>query len=275
LPPYRVLHTHPHRSCGRACLKHLYEVFGYEGMEYRCEATTKEGFIQQLACNYLTHGYFFYVTGSIPAGKDPRRVDQKLLAKYGIAISRQSRARRKKGGFANVHYLRFHCFFLMLATHGEHAFFEEEKSRIRDVRRIPIKFDDYSISVKQDSRQRRAGVQAKSARKWRVCVRVARERYLTLKAYFVDLATRQSAMMLSLQFHALPYVPYAPVRQQFLNILRLVNKARRSAGLERVSAKGFRYRRRIVKPFEQLDTTPRATTEAGLPSAIIREGEKR
>lgn len=220
-------------------------------MKYRCEATSKIGFIQQLACNYLTHGYFFYVSGWIPPGKDPRRVDEKLLSKYGIAISRQSRARRKQAGFANLHYIRYRQFFLMLATHGRHSFFEEEKAKLRDARRTPIFFSNYSISVKQDSVDRRLNLTSK--RRWRVRVQIVRSRYLELKAYFVWLATRSSSEILYAQFHGLPFEPYAPIRQQFLNILRLVNRARESAGLGRLSAQAFRFRRKIVKPFENLE----------------------
>src|SRR5947209_4462088 len=99
-------------------------------MQYRCEATSAEGFVQQIASCYLPHGYWFYVTGFVPEGKDPRRVDEKLLDKYGIARSRQSRARRKLAGFANLHYLRFERTFVLLATHGTHPFFEEEGDRI-------------------------------------------------------------------------------------------------------------------------------------------------
>src|SRR5262245_30128173 len=46
---------------------------------YRCEVSTPEGFVQQVAVSYLAHGYFFYVAGVIPEGKDTRRVDQKLV----------------------------------------------------------------------------------------------------------------------------------------------------------------------------------------------------
>ena len=38
---------------------------------YACETTSPEGFLQMLVCNYLTHGYYFYVSGWVPAGKDP------------------------------------------------------------------------------------------------------------------------------------------------------------------------------------------------------------
>lgn len=76
-------------------------------VEYRYEATTVSGFLQQLAVAYLAHGYRFYVTGKIPEGKDPVAVDRKLLAKYDVGISKWVRARRKRAGLANCQYLRF------------------------------------------------------------------------------------------------------------------------------------------------------------------------
>ena len=48
-------------------------------MEYRCEATSVAGFVQQLAVAYVGRGYIFYVTGEIPEKKDPRVVDAKLV----------------------------------------------------------------------------------------------------------------------------------------------------------------------------------------------------
>ena len=50
-----------------------------------------------------------------------------------------------------------------------------------------------------------------------------------------------------------PGKPYAPVRQQMLNILRLVNTRRRVAGLQPLSTANLRYRRRIVKRFDWPD----------------------
>ncbi len=67
-------------------------------MKYRCVAASPTGFVQQLAVQYLAHGYWFYVQGRIPDGKDPLAVDAKLLVKYGIGVSRQSRARPKAPG---------------------------------------------------------------------------------------------------------------------------------------------------------------------------------
>lgn len=73
-------------------------------MHYLCAAVSVEGFIQQPAVSYVARGYFFYVTGWIPARKDPHQVDEKLVARYHIEISRWARARRKLSGLANVQY---------------------------------------------------------------------------------------------------------------------------------------------------------------------------
>ena len=127
--------------------KQLVSLMRNDGMEYRCVATSVGGFVQQLVSCYLPHGYWFYVSGVIPPGKDPADIDEKLLAKYGIGVSRTSRARRKSVGIANVHYIRYYRRFLLLATHGFHPFYDEEAKSIRDVRRIPIRFEGYSISV--------------------------------------------------------------------------------------------------------------------------------
>jgi hypothetical protein len=115
-------------------------------MRYRCEAVTVEGFIQQLAVAYVARGYVFYVAGEIPASKDARRVDEKLVGRYGIDISQWARARRKRAGLANVQYLRHGLFFVLLATHGEHPFFTAEGANVRDVRRRSIKYAGYAVA---------------------------------------------------------------------------------------------------------------------------------
>lgn len=89
--------------------------FDRQGM-YRCETTSVEGFIQQLAVAYVARGYWFYVAGFIPEGKDPRRTDAKLIEKYGVDIFKWTRVRRKRQGRATVQHLRFNRFFVLLAT---------------------------------------------------------------------------------------------------------------------------------------------------------------
>ena len=205
-----------------------------------------------MASCYLPNGYWFHVSGVIPAGKDPGAVDTKLLGKYGIAVSRSTRARRKAAGLANLHYLRFGRRFVLVATHGHHAFFEDEAKSIRDARRVPVLFQGYSLSVKRGNfrRRPRPGLPAPPDGRHRVRVQIARQHYLAMKAYFLDVARRYSAEELSRQLYCVPFEPYAPVRQQMLNVLRVVNERRRGAGLAVLSPRVLRYRRRIVKPFE-------------------------
>ena len=118
-------------------------------MAYRYVATSVAGFVQQLAVGYIAHGYYFYVRGWIPETKDPANTDQKILAQYGIAISKWTRNRRKKEGQANVQYLRHGHFYVILATHGDHPFFAAERKQIRDFRRSPLHFMGYSIGCRR------------------------------------------------------------------------------------------------------------------------------
>ncbi len=92
-------------------------------MGYRCEATSVAGFVQQLAVSYVRNGYWFYVTGRIPARKDPRAVDAKLIERYEIGLSKWTKYRRSREGQAKVQYLRYQRFFVLLATHGTQRFF--------------------------------------------------------------------------------------------------------------------------------------------------------
>lgn len=216
---------------------------------YRCEAATVAGFVQQVAVAYVARGYWFYVTGRIPSGKDPCSVDAKLIERYGVDRSRAARSRRKLAGVANVHYIRHGRFFVLLATHGEHHFFEEE--RFRDIRREPLQFAGYSISYRSSTVTGR----------WHPSVRIERGAYLALKAALLDIATRRSVESLGARFRQIPFEPWAPVRRQVLCILRAVNRERAAAGLEEVPSTWVRLRRRPVRVFEP--AAPRAALGGG------------
>jgi hypothetical protein len=64
-------------------------------MMYRHVAASENAFVQQLAVAYVNHGYWYYVTGIVPGHKEAPAVDEKLIEKYNIAISKWARARRK------------------------------------------------------------------------------------------------------------------------------------------------------------------------------------
>jgi len=205
---------------------------------YRCETTTLEGFIQQLAVSYVGRGYWWYVTGRIPPGKNPRAVDEKLISRYGITWKKWERARRKELGLANLQYIRFEDFFVILASEGEHIFKQREARSLQDARRKGIRFGGYLVSF----------------RNGHVQVRIDDETYRELKAYYLDLALRRRVDSLIAEFYAAPFEPYAPVKRQMFNILRAVNRRRKTAGLTQIPSSAIWLKRRIVKPFEPAET---------------------
>jgi hypothetical protein len=226
-------------------------------MIYRHIAASERAFVQQLAVAYVNHGYWYYVTGSVPGHKNVMRVDEKLLARYDVAISKWARARRKRQGLANVHYLRHGQFFVLIATRGFHPFFEEEGESVKDIRREPIRFSGYSISY-------RRGVD----RKWHASVRIHPVEYNGLKSFYLDLATHSSLEVILRELRRIPFEPYAAVRRQLLNVLRAVNRARKTAGYELVPTSAIRLRRRVVKAFD-------ASREDGLHAAALASAVER
>jgi len=190
-----------------------------------------------LAIAYINHGYWYYVTGEIPERKDPAKTDQKILEQYDIGISKWARARRKKAGLANLQYLRYQRFFVILATSGKHVFFENEPN-FKDVRKEPIKFRGYSIGY------------GFGQGKWHPSVRIELSRYKELKAYFEDIATHRSVDNLIKEFQSLRLLGYAPVRWQMFNILRAVNRKRKVTGFELVPYEAVHFKRPQVRPFD-------------------------
>lgn len=208
-------------------------------MAYQCVATSVAGFVQQLAVGYIAHGYYFYVSGFIPPEKDPAQTDAKIIGQYGLDISKWTRCRQRKGGVAGVQYLRYRHQFVLLATHGEHPFFDHEGRMIRDVRVEPIKFGGYAIGCRQ-GRDKGA---------FHPSVRIRQEVYLDLKRRFERVALQRDVEALAGALRAVPFEPYAPVQDQIRCILRAVNRRRKVATLELLPWQGVIRERRPVKPF--------------------------
>ena len=190
-------------------------------MEYRCEATSVVGFIQQLAVAYVGRGYFFYVTGEIPERKDPQAVDRRIVEKYGAAIGKTARSRRKAAGLANIQYIRYRRAFVLLATPGKHPFFEEERKLIRDVREVPIKFGGYAVSYRAGHPHVRIGQEPVSGAE-SVSLRC---RCPSLKGVAGKAVPANCCRLV--------FEPYAPVRTQLHSILRSVIQRRELAQFER------------------------------------------
>lgn len=209
-------------------------------MQYRCVATSIAGFVQQLAVAYVSNGYYFYAVGTIPEGKDPTITDAKILERYDVAVSKWVRSRRKREGLANVHYLRFERFFVIIANHGAHPFFEEEARNLRDVRTHPVRFMGYSIGCRQ----------ARGAGEWHASVRISKAAFSSLKARFERLALERSVEELTLTLRRLPFEPYAPVQDQIGILMRAINRRRKQAGLESLAWNAAWRQRRPVRPFD-------------------------
>lgn len=222
-------------------------------MQYRCVATSLVGFIQQLAVCYVGRGYWHYVTGRVPAGKDPGSIDRKLIQKYGVAVNKWTRSRRKRRRLiaglpprASLQYIRHRDFFVLLASDGEHKFFAEEAG-IRDARVVPIKYAGYSVGRRGE----------------RVHVRIAEETYRDLRAYFLDLAVHRSVENLVAEFYGVPFEPYGPVKTQLFSILGEVNDLRRRAGFKRVPKSAVWLKRRYVRPFGPAGRAGQGVDERG------------
>jgi hypothetical protein len=211
---------------------------------YHSEATTLEGFIQQLV-QYFTSGYVFYSAATIPARKLARasEIDQKALRKYDIDVSAWTRQARRKEGRAVFQYLRYQNFAVIVCTKGERQKFNQgEGKNIKDARRRPLKFAGYAVSVR-----------VKENGELGARVRVERETEAMLKNHFVSLALNSSAQTLKSAIYNLPFEPYAPIRRQFLGLVRAINKKRNEASLELLPYDCVRFRRVQVKPFEPVE----------------------
>ena len=156
-------------------------------------------------------------------------------------MPRWERSRRKQAGLASVHYLRHDRFFILVATHGQHLFFDaHSREQIHDCRRNGIKFGGYSI---------RHGPCQRTGR-WHTLVRLDKPTKTALKAHLLELALRRNVQSLTDEFAAICFQPYRPVREQLLTMLRAVNRKRKTAGLPVLDArKCIRDKRRITKPF--------------------------
>jgi hypothetical protein len=165
----------------------------------------------------MRFGYVFYVSGMLPPNHDATKTDAKITKEYGTGASRWVRCRRKKQGLANVIYLRHGAFFVIMATPGEHPFFQKE-GRIEDCRKRPLLVDQYSISLRDG----------------KVSVRISTYEYKRVKNEFLAIALHP-AKKVEAKFRSLPWLKYTPIRKQKADIFKAVSKKRRKAGLSHLS----------------------------------------
>ncbi len=213
---------------------------------HRCEATSLKGFVQQIACVYLRHGYHWFVQGQIRDGKDVEAVGAKLVSKYGIAISEATRWRRKKLGKANMQYLRYGRDFVLMATKGSHLFYEAESNSIRWAGKNSIKLCGYSISYRPGGRTR----SGERDPRWHSHVQIEWNHYKELKAMFVGLCCRRSVAQMAQLFYELPFEPYAPVRRQIGSIWKEVNRTRKYRRLHPIPVEVLPFKTKSVRVYD-------------------------
>lgn len=185
---------------------------GYCMKGYRYLISSPSGLVQQLV-EYLKRDYFFYVVGQVPEHKDPLSVDQKLIDRYGLAVTPQAKQKRlRTRNIAKVHYLRYGSFFVLVASHGTGPFWEAEAANIRDFRKRPLIFYGYSISIRGDGPH----------------VRIRREEFGRLRDFFHRAALWDESWW-HRKLREFPFEPWGGVIRQLLRLHREVNKIRLTA----------------------------------------------
>ena len=202
-------------------------------MRQQYVAASVVGFVRHLALYHVSRGYEFYLTGHVPERKRaaPEEVDQAMVDKYGVAMSKYARHRRRRAGDAAVAYLRHGDFWVMLATAGRHRFFDVNADSIKNFRRRPLVFGGYSIGL----------------RSGKLHVELADDFYRELRGYLVNQAVHRSAARLTQEIYELPIEPFGPVQRQMRKILREVNAERKTAGMARVPGRAIPCRLRVVR----------------------------
>lgn len=202
-------------------------------MSQQYVAASVVGFVRHLALYHVSRGYEFYLTGYVPERKrsSPEEVDRAMVEKYGVAMSKYARHRRRRAGEAAVAYLRHGDFWIMVATAGRHRFFDENADSIKSFRRRPLVFGGYSIGI----------------RSGKLHVELADDFYRELRGYLVNQAVHRSAKKLVEEIYEIPVEPFGPVQRQLRKILREVNAERKSAGMARVPGRAIPCRLRVVR----------------------------
>lgn len=217
---------------------------------YRYLTKNRAAFVAQVV-NYISKGYYFYLVCKIPEKKDPGRIDEKMLQRYGVQRRRWQRTRRNLKDAAAVHYLRFDRTFVLMVTKGRHdVFYADHGNAKRDVRRQALYVFGYCI------RRRFCGQKHRDC----VAVRLDRATYDKLKGHLVGVATwgsHRPRERMEREFANIPYQPYGPVLEQLNVIFRAVNRARgRRAYGEKTEPRMKHCKNRVLGEGRQWITRP-------------------
>ena len=192
----------------------------------KCEASTLGHFLYRVAmCGFRYH-YYRYAVIDIPEGKDLAATDKKLMQVYGVVRCRMKRFRQRQQGFASTQYVRFGHSFILMATEGEHSAFSNLKNY--DVRTSPLHFHRYSIGLRGST----------------VSVEVEKRVWIAVERKVQRLALHDRALI-EARMSTLPFYRFSGVEKQKTDLMRKINRRRKTAGLPLVlphpSAQACRY----------------------------------
>lgn len=179
---------------------------------YHAEAKTSAEIIRRLTKYYIPNGYYFFTVSTIPERKDVAEVDRNIIEKYGLAISRTTRSRDKAKGVARVQYLRYERQVILVATRGEHSFFDDKS--VRDCRKTPLPVWYYWITASEN----------------RYHVRVCPESYHMVREKLLRLAESGKEDDAIEQIRALPWLNYPDIQKQKWRLTKELSQALRKKG---------------------------------------------
>ena len=216
-------------------------------MPYRCIASSPEGLVQQVAVSYLRHGYWWYVTGRIPNGKDPESVDRKLIGEIRDRPNRPP-TRLPQETWSRQHAIHPLRQLVPAPRHGRPSLVQTTRTKPHP--RLPSSSDQVRRVFNQlPPRWRHTNRAAASPNGTPVSASILGT-YRELKAFFLNRACHRSVENLASDFARVPYARFAPVRRQLLTIQRSVNSARARVGHEPIPHSVLKLRRKILQPFD-------------------------
>ena len=198
--------------------------------QYRCETRSTDAFLAQLT-RLVSSGHYFYFLCTLKDGKDPSKLDEKLIRLWNLDKPAWKREARRRGRSPNIHYLRFRRTYLLISTHGTsqdgkpHPFFTEYQPQ--DITRKGLSVFAYQVRYPY----------SKTAGKRRLFVRLNKDTYEGLRSEMLNKAVwprYEQRETMEAEFRRLPFQLYKPVQMQIRIIAKEVNRVRRYAGFEPV-----------------------------------------
>lgn len=178
----------------------------------RIEAKHTGDFLRKIAFNALPFSYFRYVYFEVPERKDPTKVDQKIIEKYGVTSCRMRRARARQRGQASFQYIRLGHSCILLATDGAHPDFDNEQPY--DFRDGPLRFSGYTVGLRNGE----------------VSVEVETLVWRRTEKLFKRIALHKHEQ-LQARIAALPFYRFMGVEKQKSRLIKSLNQRRRKARL--------------------------------------------